>query len=365
MGLTETKPTDRTAEALAGEIGSEMRFPGPGTGLSYPYAQAAVVGVDPRSPRLSQVLFDFPNRNFASFAALPSNVQAIDAALLFSAGMQPLVALVGPSGWGKSHLLEAVATRLATDGSAVPQLLTATEWALGTVRSEPTQPLLLDNAQDALEQSRTRQAMRLALERRVRAARPTLLCFTAGKASRMIRSLLPQPRSWTVASIGFPEPMERVLVIEQMARVEGLQLSHQLIKIVAFRMQGNGRTLTGALKRLKLFGSLWLDPASTLRACGVLNPFLADSHEWDLGETILRASREGAPEPKFAQDIALYLMLRYASLAEPDAARYAGVEPREAYSRATALERATATDPELRTAIHRAIGRTLAELTPA
>jgi chromosomal replication initiation ATPase DnaA len=323
----------------------------------------AVVQTEAKSPRLSQVLFDFPNRNFGSFAVLPSNVQAIDSALLFSTGLHPLVAIVGPSGWGKSHLLEAVATRLAMDGQAVPQVLMATEWALGTVRSEPSYPLLLDNAQDALEQSRTRQAMRLGLERRVRAGRPTLLCFTASKPSRLIRGLLPHPRNWSIATIGFPEPMERVLVIEQMSRVEGLHLSQQLIKIIGFRMHGNGRTLTGALKRLKLFGSHWTEPAATLRACGVLNPFLSDSSDWDLGEVMVKGAAKMEPS-KLGQDIALYLMLRQAGLSELDVARYFGIEPREAYTRATNFEKDFRESAELRSSVQRVIDRVLQDLTP-
>ena len=64
-----------------------------------------------QAPRLSEVLFETSRATFAAYAPLPSNVEAIDAALRFSAGHEILVALVGPSGWGKSHLLGAAALR--------------------------------------------------------------------------------------------------------------------------------------------------------------------------------------------------------------------------------------------------------------
>lgn len=303
-----------------------------------------------RTPLLSEILFDAPHRNFGSLAALPSNVQAIDAALLFSAGMQPFVALVGPSGWGKTHLLEAVSTRLALQEDVEPQVLSASEWALGVSKMDPAQPLLLDNAQEALDQSRLRQAVRLGLERRVKGGRPTFMCFTASKPNRLIRGLLPQPRSWSVAAIGVPEPTERMLVIEQMARVEGLALGHQIIRIIASNMHGNGRTLIGALKRLKLQGTKWNETMSQLRACGILNPFLVDGGDWDLGDTIARAASKSAPNGT-GKKIALYLMLRQATLAEADVARYFGIEPREAYQRAAEVERDATSEPALRQAI--------------
>ena len=61
--------------------------------------------------KLSNVLFERRVATFNSLAALPSNVEAIEAALMFSAGLNPFVAIVGPSGWGKSHLLGATSSR--------------------------------------------------------------------------------------------------------------------------------------------------------------------------------------------------------------------------------------------------------------
>ena len=62
-----------------------------------------------RTPR---VFSNQMGRNFDTIATLPSNVEAVEAALQFAVGANPFMVLVGPSGWGKTHLLECVATRL-------------------------------------------------------------------------------------------------------------------------------------------------------------------------------------------------------------------------------------------------------------
>src|SRR5688572_30068178 len=108
------------------------------------------------NPRLSEILFEAPFRSFGTLAALPSNVRAIESGLLFASGIHPFVAVVGPSGWGKSHLLHAVATRLGEDECLPPEVLSAQDWIAGGMRSDSGRALLLDNVQDALEGGRPR-----------------------------------------------------------------------------------------------------------------------------------------------------------------------------------------------------------------
>ena len=62
-----------------------------------------------RSPRLSDVLFPNVARNFSTIAGVPSNIQAVETGLMFANANTNFVALVGPSGWGKTHLMEAIA----------------------------------------------------------------------------------------------------------------------------------------------------------------------------------------------------------------------------------------------------------------
>ncbi len=302
-----------------------------------------------RAPRLSEVLFDRRQNSFASIAALPSNVEAIEAALLFSTGLASFVALVGPSGWGKSHLLEAVSSRLGHDACPAPSRLELSTYLMNPLRFEQSRVLILDDVQDVLAKSKLRQSLRFNLERRVRGGKATILAFTSPKATRQIRALLPNQREWNVASIGAPEPAERVLLINQMSAAEGLALCPRLAKIIAYQMHGNGRTLSGALKRLRLTHTNWLDTRSTLRACGLLEPFFADNGSWDLKHKILRVAEQ--QKGQFAKlsstDLAIHTMLSEAGLAEVDVARAVSIEPAEAYVRSSRFRKTVEEDHEV------------------
>ncbi len=317
------------------------------------------------APKLSEVLFEEPSRNFGTIAALPSNVQAIEASLLFSTGLRSFLALVGPSGWGKSHVLEAVACRIGQDTGIPPRIYSAIEWIYLGARADSPGSLLLDNVQDALDGSRTRLLLQIALERRVRGGRPTMLSFTAPKATRQIKSLLPSIRDWTIGNLPAPDPLERILVIDQMASAEGLHLSPTLARMMATKMKGNGRTLSGALKRLKLSGTLWTDDRQILRACGTLDPFFSDNSAWDLGERILRAADEvefKGLETRPAH-LALHTMLREAGLGEACVARCFGVQPAEAYAIAERFELVASSSEETRRLSKRFVQRVVESLS--
>ena len=294
--------------------------------------------------RLSRALVDQPEVTFSSLANLPSNSQAIQSSERFAAGLQPFVALVGPSGWGKSHLLSSVSARLAQRSANAPAVFTATEWVLGIAQVDSDAPLLLDNVQDLLPKPRLRQALRAAIGDRVRAGQSTMLCFTTAKSGRSLRILLPAPRSWTWASIQAPEAAERVLVLQHMAQAEHLVMSEPLTRLLASRLRGNGRTLIGALKRLKLYGADWHDETLTLRACGILDMFFRDDSDWDLRETVFNACGKGV----HGADLAMYLMLREAALSEAHVAQFFGVQPSVAYQRVSALSVALTKSQELR-----------------
>lgn len=287
-------------------------------------------------PKLSQVLFDRKGTSFGSLAALPSNVEAIEAALMFSAGLAPFVALVGPSGWGKSHLLNAVAHRLALDLYVLPEPMSVGDYLANPSRGEAHGPLILDDVQEALGRSRHKMELRLNLERRVKCGKPTLLAFTSPKPSRALRAYLPFARDWSIETMGAAEPAERVLLLHQMSAAEGLALSPRLSKVIADHMHGNGRTLAGALKRLRLTGTNWLDTSATLRAFGLLDPFFADNGSWDLKHKIQKIADQNRTllGKVSSTDLALYTMLHEAGLSENEVARVAGIEPADAYFRA-------------------------------
>jgi hypothetical protein len=319
---------------------------------AYPGNPSREVAQRARTPRLSDVLFEPSARRFGSLAALPSNVHAIEEGLLFATHLSPFVAIVGPSGWGKSHLLDCVAYRLAQDYTTAPPVQPALEW-LTRPRIEPHLPLLLDDVQEVISRTRARLQLRMALERRVRGGRPTILAFTAADATRQIRAFLPSPRDWVISTMGEPEPTERLLVVNQMANANGLVLSTALTQLLAYRMQGNGRTLAGALNRLKLHGTHWLDVHATLRACGVLDPFFVDCCEWDLKERIVRITDQIGPRfPGVSlEDLAVYLMLREACFPEADVARYFRIEMTEVYVRAGRIQAQLVTCDKMRACV--------------
>ena len=299
-----------------------------------------------RTPRLSEVLFERPCTTFASYAPLPSNVEAVETALRFTAGHEPFVALVGPSGWGKSHLIQASAMRMAK--SVPPVRLASVEDHLRT--SGPVDvagALLLDDCQEILAKPKLRLMLRMLLERRVRVGRPTMLAFTLPRPTRALGGLLPLERTWATATLQAPAAQERATLIAQMAVGEGLALSPRLVRVLATRMHGNGRTLSGSLKRLRLAGSAWLDATSILRACGLLDPFFADNPAWDLKGVVVRLAESN--RVRFGRvlpaDLAIYTMLRVAGLAEGDVARALGIEPSAVYLRASRFSAEIVADP--------------------
>jgi len=316
-------------------------------------------------PRISEVLFDEPSRSFSSLAALPSNVEAIEAALLFATGAVSHVAIAGPSGWGKSHLLEAAAGRFALDLGVRPEIHSALEWLAEGGRYDAPGPLILDNVQDVLDRSKSRLSLGLILERRLRTSKPTMLAFTAPKASRQIKNFLPVSREWCVRSIAAPSAAERTLIIQQIATTEGLRMGTVLVDLIAKRMKGNGRTLSGALKRLKLSGVNWKSDSEMLRACGTLDMFFSDDSGWDLHERILATSER--PEFRDGQvrvaELTLHTMLHVAGLSESSIARYFGLQPAEVYAIAAQFESRRKDEESARQMSVNLISRVIADLS--
>jgi hypothetical protein len=297
-----------------------------------------------------------PERNvssFASIAPMPSNVHAIEAALLFATGHRTKVALVGPSGWGKSHLLDAVASRISQESQFGVQVLDLQRYLASPLRYEHHPAVIIDDVQEVLGRTKLRQGLKFHLDRRVKLAKPTILAFTSPEITRQIKMLLPVSREWTIACLGVPEPRERIRLLNQMATDEGLSLSPRLIEIMARHLYGDGRQLSGALTRLRLFGIDWMDAPATLRACGLLGPFFADNAGWDLSDRILKAAEaHSALFPKVSCfEMALYTMLNEASLAESDVARIANVEPAEAHGKAVRFRKELEASSAVRTCV--------------
>lgn len=300
-------------------------------------------------PRLSDILFSPRERGFDTFAVVNTNVRATESVMRFAAGINPFVAIIGPSGWGKSHLLEAAARRWGQDRTRGPiVLMSALEWlADGRMRAF-NGPLILDNVQDLTMRTRSRLQLTLALERRYRAGRPTLLSFTESKITRTIKRSIPFERNWVMAMLKSPTDQERFAILDAMARNERIQLSSVLRNVLAKELHGNGRTMQGALNRLGLTQHDWLDARSTLLACGVLNPFFTANPSWDLRELIADAAQKmpAADRGSVAPfDLAIFTMLKVASLNEGDVARFFRIEQSKAFAYATRFAEKVESNP--------------------
>lgn len=191
-----------------------------------------------------------------------------------------------------------------------------------------------------------------------------MLAFTAHRPTRQLRTYLPNSKDWVVAHVPAPDLTERFLVVDQMARAESLKLGRSLVKVLADRVKGNGRTISGALKRLKLHGKNWMDDAQTLNAVGILDPFFEDCADWDLAEHVLRTAE--SPEfrvPKINQrDLAVHTLLKVAELPEAKVARTFGVQPAEAFYTANRFAEQIAASTEAREAAQRFVGQVVATL---
>lgn len=297
----------------------------------------------------SEALYSAETQTFDTFATVASNIQAVEAALLFSAGLQTFVSLVGPSGWGKSHLLEASATRIRNElGRGACKVINASDWIASPSHRDPSAPLLLDNVHEALDRARLRIPFKLALERRVRAGRPTLLVLSGSRAGRALRSFLPCGREWTIATLGTPDANERRTLVHRIGLSIDLQIGPCLEGMFASGLRGNGRTLRGALMRLKLHGNDWLSDRSALKACGIVNPFFADNSGWDLVGTVLAtAASWSITAPCLCERLVVYTLLHEAQLPEVEVARAVGAEPAAVYLRAQKFDQEMRDSPDL------------------
>ncbi len=297
-----------------------------------------------RQDRLSSIMAGRSLNALQSLAALPSNIAALEAGLLFGRGHRAQVAVIGPSGWGKTHLLQAVAETMRQELATEPVLVQAADWAATAAPGEPPVPLILDDVQSALLHPKLRHQFRMGLEHRVRTGRPTLLAITDHRPTRGTRSFLPMGREWAVAQIHEPSPLEREIVVRQIASLYGVQLSRAMERLIAQHVCGNGHSIVGAVQTLQLEKQDWSAPADHARACGVLHPYLVDFDGWDPLERAYEAvvqtiGDSGHPSAHWVTDVSCFLMLREMGVSEDKVSTFLGVSPTSAYARASAVER--------------------------
>ncbi|MBS1706796.1 MAG: hypothetical protein JST40_13080 [Armatimonadetes bacterium] len=248
------------------------------------------------------------------------------------------MALIGPSGWGKTSLLQCVSNYRCNQ-------------KLGTIgiRSLRTQPvrwehletvpvLILDDAGYAFRSPRAKHDLRMLLERRAKAGRSTIIAIETDLSTKALRNQLPYSRNWSVGEITEPTKDEFPLMVRHFAKNYGLHISETLISLLAKKLTGNGHALVGALQRLQLVQLSWLTLESVAAACGVLNENLSAADGWDIRDHIVDLI-DSAPSTrstlKSSADriaFAAFVMRKAFRLPEREVAGYLGLDEGRVYN---------------------------------
>lgn len=297
------------------------------------------------SRRLSDALLGDSQFSLSTLAAVPSNYGAVETGLKFAHSERPFVALLGPSGWGKTHLIEALGGLMHGADERRPVVMTALAWVDGLPRTDSAGPLLLDEVQDIERRPKARQMLRAAVERRVLLRRPTLLSFAGKRPTRLMREVLGNARMWEVAMISEPTPEERELVVARMAASASMALHRSIARVIALHLHGNGRSIIGALRRLQLAKADWSSEQDLSRACGILMPYLIGRDGWDIRdvayEAVLEAVRaKGLYAPGLVDEIFCWLMLNDVGLREDEVGAFLKISPSRAYAKSDAVREA-------------------------
>ncbi|MCX7800247.1 MAG: hypothetical protein N2109_07900 [Fimbriimonadales bacterium] len=246
-------------------------------------------------------------------------------------------------------------------------MVDAAEAFPGNGLEQAPEPVLIDNAEQCLGRSRTRQRVRLLLERRVRAGRPTLVAFGGENTERAVRRFLPLHRSWRIEGIGRLTSLERQRMMLELASKLGLRLGDRVVRLLSASVLGCPGTIRGALTRLLSVQADWEGPSAVLRACGLLAPMLAGNGAWDVRDHVMQAAEVAAPflpEGVSCREVAAYVMLRVAHVPEEQAAGALSTEQGLAYAAAERVARRLGCCPATCEAVEATVAAAVASLAP-
>lgn len=251
--------------------------------------QATKVAQQPgpeRAGKLSDALFQTSRPDLGAVAALPSNIRAVEAVVLFRSGLATHVAVVGPSGWGKSLLLECAATEVAPPKGTPERVYSAANAQDFDAAMEHESTLILDDVHVAMAQAKTRVKLQRLLERRIRTRKATLIAAESERVTKNLAHFLPSSREWTIGTISQPSDVERTQVVQSIARQFGMTLDVRLASFVARHYPGSGQCLKGAVRKLDLLPISPSDPNYVFSACGLLFGTGCGANGWDLRDVI-------------------------------------------------------------------------------
>ncbi|MCC6404292.1 MAG: hypothetical protein IT207_09820 [Fimbriimonadaceae bacterium] len=227
-------------------------------------------------------------RALQGMTVVASNIAAVEAGIKFLRGDSPFVVLHGPSGWGKSQLVLGIEAEGIERGLRI-RVRDAVNWAAAPSRTDHNCVLILEDVQGLARHPRLRHSLRLLLAQRARARRATMLVGTSEYCPTISKLLPSASRPWKFVSIEPPCDSEKLAIVRSLASGMDLQLSDEVGMLIARHLRGNGRSLIGALERLKLMRQEWSQPSDVLLACGVLRPYWLGSGGWDARDTVADA----------------------------------------------------------------------------
>lgn len=266
-----------------------------------------------------------------------SNRSALHACSSFCDGTSPFIALVGPSGWGKTQLLRSTAARFGVTLEHKSESTTLHRRRDPVKRISNLPYLILDDAEDFMPRLKDRQELRTIIEHRIRTHRPTLLAFSTSQPIRGLKALLKDPQ-WRIEEVAQPSCFEKRQIVTRMAERENAQISQTLVNVMASKSGGNGATLVAAIQRLLLVQPDWTTPDSQLRALGVLKPYLQGQTGWDVRDHVHETTRrfaehQGCFASEEVDDMALYFMRTSVGISEKEVADFFGYEPGFSHSK--------------------------------
>jgi hypothetical protein len=261
--------------------------------------------------------------------------------MAFAQGTAPFVILIGPSGWGKTHLVRAAAEAALVKGSEGMVITAQAFIASPEVMCDP-RPVLIDNAHDVRHKPRGRQTLRWMVEGRLKFRRPTLICLDENHSGRLFRELRTLSHDPWVARITNPEAEERELLIMQAASKMGLDLHRSIARLMARHQAGNAHTIVGALNRLSLGRGPWNQESSLPRACGLIFPLFVGSDGWDIrdvaAEAVEAAFSVGPSTLHERHTCLCWLLRRVVGLPENRVAEYLKLDARDIYHLTASIE---------------------------
>lgn len=307
--------------------------------------------------------YTWSSDSFSGIAEFDSNRSALNLARAFVNGSIEFAAIVGPSGWGKTMLLHSTEKALQKRFPGDVKRLSCSDFLSNAQLYQKTRVLILDDVQDIYHSLKNRQLFFRHLEHRIRTKKPTFLAASPNGLTTL-RSLLPSPSRWQVVTLDEPNIEEKESAIREICHLEGIHLRPEAIRLIAKTVTGNGRTLLGALTRLKLSVGKELKRLDPLRLMGLLEPYLPQKTYAQLKELTEEAVsrcmnlRVCKRRPKCSLMLAIYILRGVAEIGEEKVAYLLDITPGEVFRLYKECERALKEgEPGLKHCISRCVSR--------